>query len=163
MDQAPKTFTLRDAAGEEHHYTCILHRASEGVGISIQLAAVAARPLLEGLEALMVFLQADEADKEQPGKPKPSEMARMASALEEVDLGPVGAALQQALGTPGLEDIVFRVLAHTTRDRQLLVDDRTGRPSHAFDTAYQGNYVELWQAFYAVVQANRFLPLPGTS
>ena len=49
-----------------------------------------------------------------------------------------------------------RLLSLVTRDGQALSN------SHTFNTAYRGNYVELYTAIMKVVQENRFLPLPGT-
>jgi len=151
-------FTLTDAQGVEHAYTVTLHSADQGIPITLALMGKVARPILEGIEALAksgeLLAGLEQIDLD-------SGAGELLKLIAGAELGGLGSALEAALATPGLEGLIYRVLAHTQRDGQALAPG--GKPGVAFMSAYQANYREALSATLQVARLNGFLPLPGIS
>jgi len=151
-----RTFTLRDAEGESHSYEVTLHRATLGQPIMWEIAALLAGPLAGMLGLLVPILDSMAGKKIVEVMDDPASLGRLVDGLRGADLTAVGAGLKAALAQPGNSALVVRLLGQTTRDGRDLADPVQ------FDDAFTGNYLELARAVWEVVQANRFLPLPGT-
>jgi len=72
---------------------------------------------------------------------------------DDVDMGAVMGALKD-LDVDDFIDLSTKVLKYTHRNGKSM-------KGHAFDVAYRGNYLELYQALFEVIKVNKFLPLPG--
>lgn len=148
MSQVVK-FTLKDGAGDVHEYTVMRHGAVEGQDVMWQLVALGAEPIARIAQIALVsgnireLIDADSAKLEQ--------------MLGGADFSTVGADVRKAIVATNMSKLAREVLRHTSRDDKPLHDNI------AFGNAYSGNYGELLQAVWRVVQTNRFLPLPGTS
>ena len=154
------TFRLTDAEGVAHAYEVTLHRATLGMPIMWELAALVAGPLA-GLLSLAGPLL--EAMNGAGGSTKsvraiiedPNILSVVQATLGAADLTAIGRSLQAALAQPSNSGLVLRILSQTERDGVAL-DSPV-----AFDAAYTGNYFELLRAVWEVVITNRFLPLPA--
>lgn len=151
-----RTFTLRDAEGESHTYEVTLHRATIGQPIMWEIAALLSGPLAGLLGLLVPILDGMAGRKIAEVMDDPASMQLVLKSLRTADLSTIGAGLKTALGDPRNTALVGRILSQTTRDGADLADPVK------FDAAFTANYLELVRAVWEVVQANRFLPLPGT-
>lgn len=130
---ASYAFQAKDHAGNTHEYSALLVPADDGFELSLELVAALGEPLFAALGGL----GEDDGDE------------------DDMDLSALGPALK-GIEPKKLARLGRRLLSLVTRDGQALSN------SHTFNTAYRGNYVELYTAIMKVVQENRFLPLPGT-
>lgn len=157
------TFRLVDADGRPHAYEVTLHRASEGMPLMWEIAALVAGPLAGLLSLVGALLAAmRKAVNNAPLTVRgaiedPNILDLVQTALGSADLTSLGRSLQLALAQPGNSALVMRLLAQTTRDGAAL-DSPV-----AFDDAYTANYLELARAVWEVVLANRFLPPLATT
>ena len=155
------TFRLIDADGRPHAYEVTLHRASEGMPLMWEIAALVSGPLAGLLSLVAPLISA--VGGASGGRSlraivdDPNVLATVSAALTGADLTSLGRSLQLALAQPGNSALVMRLLSQTTRDGVAL-DSPV-----AFDAAYTANYLELAHAVWEVVLANRFLPPLATT
>ena len=147
MDSPPDVyeFELTDRHGEVHEYTMAYHPGDEGLDIVLDLGALLAGPLASmlGLAFGSGKLSLD------------SELS--AEAMAAIDWSALGNDLQRHLAAPSSRGLIMRILKHTARDGAPLGKARN------FGRAYAGNYAELFDALWAVVEGNGFLPLDAIS
>lgn len=157
-------FVIKDAEGVPHRYEMTGHPPIQGQAIMWQLLALGAEPLGrladlaltsdELLGQVRAALAAPApADAEAAESTTLSDLAAVAKTL---DLARLGRDVKSAILSADMPKLTRDVLQFTTRDGASLASD-----IH-FAAAYKRNYGELLQAVWQVVQANRFLPLPGT-
>lgn len=155
------TFRLVDADGRPHAYEVTLHRASEGMPLMWEIAALVAGPLAGLLSLVAPLISA--VGGASGGRSlraiieDPAVLVMVTDSLKGADLTSLGRSLQLALAQPGNSSLVTRLLSQTTRDGVALDDP------FAFDDAYTANYMELARAVWEVVLANRFLPPLATT
>lgn len=128
------SFEVNDFEGKPHRYETVLIPASEGMTLSFELVSALGEPLMAALGDLDV----------DPDDPQAS-----------IDLVAVGKAFR-SLDAQGLSRLSGQLCQNTSRDGLALSN------KHEFDKAYRGNYWELYQALWRVIQENRFLPLLDT-
>jgi hypothetical protein len=138
MEQQETTFTLEGADGEKHTYDVALHPGLEGSQIALRLYTMAGEPLGE---LVQTFAQSDDLDGEDDA----------GELLSEVDMSSVVSNIRDAIMSLDSEAFLLEVLKYTDRDGQPLKKEIN------FDEAYRGNYGELWQAVWKVIEANGFL------
>ena len=136
------TFALDDAEGNSHQYEMYYHPAGDGFKISIELVQALGEPLLRAIGDF-----ADAAQEAVSG-------GSAEGLLDDVDLAGAMAALR-SLSPDVLVDLGKRLMCKTTRDG-------AWAKGQTFDTAYRGNYTELYSALWKVIEANRFIPFLGT-
>ncbi len=135
-----------------HVYTVTQHPPTEGYDIVVRLLAAVSDPLastlgpavqgvLEALDGTTSVLDID--------------TGAVASAIDSIDWGVAGPALQRAIPHLSLP-MVRKILRYTWRGELNLADDS------AFDAAFARNYGELFKAVYEVVRFNGFFPLLDT-
>lgn len=147
----PITFTLVDADGQPHEYSCRPHPAREGSDIMWRLVALGAEPLGRAAKGLLHTLDAGNLRQLMDD---PNGLEKIAAA---VDFAALGADVRAALQATPMSELVHAVLKYTSRDGKGLSNPIL------FDAAYTRNYGELLRAAWEAVQANRFLSLPATS
>lgn len=149
MSAAIFTFLLADAAGTQHLYEVMPHNAEEGFAISAQLVELGAPVLLAALAPLLSAGGGEDGTVGGLMERDAGEILRQLPIAEiGARLGPIVAAL------PKMRE---QLLRHAARDGVKFVS------KGAFNTAYQGNYAELYMALFRIVLGNGFLPLPATS
>lgn len=136
-------FRLEDVDGEEHVYDVALHPGSEGQAVATKLAALLSQPLAEAIQAF--------ADREDL-----SADDEAVELLEELDTAEVASHLKATLLELDSWSFFQEIFAYTDRDGEKLSTQTT------FDEAYRGNYGELVEAAWKVIEANRFLHSLGT-
>lgn len=146
-------FTLKDASGQEHSYRGVPHGAIEGQEVMWQLVALGAEPVAR--LAQLALSSSNVRDLLN------ADGAKLQQILGGADFSTVGADVRKALVATNMSKLAREILRNTMRDGKPLSVDASG--NGVFDQAYRANYGELLQAVWRVVQANRFLPLPGTS
>lgn len=140
----PLTFIVIDRAGVEHEYSVLPHNADEGFALSAKLLELGVEPLAQLVAGAL---------QSGPASAEALLDADLGAVLAGVDLGEIGKRLGPVIAAlPGLR---AALLKHTTRDGKKLND------LPAFNSAYQRNYAELYQALYRVVEVNGFLSLPA--
>jgi hypothetical protein len=77
--------------------------------------------------------------------------AAVAAYAKDADLSGVGASLRTAI-TAFDDKLVRDLLANTHRDGSLLAKEA------AFDAAFGGNWLELYELLYKVIEVNKFIP-----
>ena len=150
MDYTVK-FELEDAAGASVQYITHLHPADIGVELSFEVVGVLGEPLMKVLGNLKDA--AKTAAKAASGDVTDEELD---DVFEGLDLGAALASLR-SLDPKSLSSLSKRVLSQTFRNGNSLKDPLK------FGEAYRGNYGELYLAVWKVIEANRFIPLLGTS
>lgn len=145
-------FTLTGADGAEHSYTVVLHPAREGQRITFRLVGAAADPLGRLVAAWAKMDDAQVALAQGVAGLVKAEID-INKVVESVDWSQVGADVRALLWHESMTDIVCDIFAHTIRDGAPMSNGT------AYDKAYRGNYWELMQAAWRIVQANGFFPL----
>lgn len=149
-------FELRDRTGAAHGYAVELHPGSTGMALALRVQALAVEPIVEAVRASLALPQLramvvnPDADT---GMDAGALLLAIVGELQGLDTSHVGPALAAALGAADGPALVRSLLAHTWRDGKAL-----NEPMH-MDAAYRGNYGELMQAVFKVVQLNGFFPL----
>jgi len=131
-------FKLEDHDGNEHVYDVALHPASEGSEIAIRLYTLAGDPIAELISAFASNEDLSEDDD-------------ATELIEDVDMSKVSSNLREALMSLDTTEFIREILSYTDRDGDNLGDKTT------FDSAFRGNYGELWEAVFKVIRANGFL------
>lgn len=157
---APGMVEGRLASGLEWRLS--IHSAEEGVGISLSLMQMAARPLLEALSRV---LQAEEVLRTLLSEGGSTSWEELLALLPQMDLSGIGGELQVALAAhPDLPGLMKRVLKYTHvklpgEDKYQPAITSSGAFSPVFQAKYQTLFLLTWKA----IQANGFLLLPATS
>jgi len=158
----PTEIIVHDYAGNPHTYTVVLHKPSEGMQISYEMirAGGPALPRLIGLVlsddgVLKKLADAAESLKSDDKNLDLADIVKLVS--DHVDLRAAGADLESVLASLDGPSLARRILSRSLRDGAALGNDTN------FDTAYAGNYAEMWLAVVKIAQANRFFPVPTGS
>jgi hypothetical protein len=135
---------INDRHGDPHTYLIAQHNLDEGLAVVGALLAIGGEPLgslLQGALGKLIL---------EGGGLSGVLDAGAADVLAEIDWAAVGRDLAAAVSRVQLPTFVAGILRHTTRDGQPLADPGVR------NTAYRGNYGELYRAVAQVVQANHF-------
>ena len=162
----PVEFILTDGQDEAHEYTVTPHNASDGTALCVQILAAAGEPvgrllssnldvLAQQLPQLIAAAQESEDDSELMAKLE-GDLGGDSLADLDLDLSQAVRDVKAAIVEAGEAEFFRRLFKHTYRD-----GDPLGKKL-VYDSAFQANYLELFQAAWKVVQVNGFLPLLRT-
>ena len=138
-------FELTDSQGISHKYSVMLHPASAGVRLSVQLVRLLGPTLLAVADMSVAGPMGD---------------TDASSILEKIDSSAISGAFA-ALEDVDSDKLLAQLFAQTTRGGHALTSG--GALNETFNNAYRGNYLEMWQAAVKVVMLNNFLPLDSIS
>ncbi len=133
-----QTFTLTDRDGNRHDYSCTPHGAMSGGGLQLMLdvADVVGGVMGAALKAMVGMGDAAES-----------------TSIDLTDISALAENLPRRLMTAGGPKLIARVLENTKRcddsGKWVILSSET-----ALDTAYTGNYGELFRAVWEVLCAN---------
>ena len=144
--RAPLTFTLVDIEGNPHEYLVPLFRTEEGVKLLGRLMGCLGGPLA-GIAGAAAAAFAAEG----------SLSAVISREVASLDTDAVANQLRITFLSGAPADLLLDLVRGATRDSKPL-----SQPL-AIDDAYAGNYLELVQAAWKVVQGNGLLPLSSIS
>ena len=148
-------FDLDDCDGNPHKYAVQLFSCDENIALQLIMGDILAGPLGQVVGAVAAAFAGRE----------PGEEFKLADAVGRVDWGGAGLSIQNfARSVESREGpkLVARVFEHTTRERVELdgegaehkIPDSLAKP-FGRDMAFgDGNYLELWKAFVAVLAVN---------
>ena len=138
-------FELTDSQGVSHKYSVMLHPASAGVRLSVELVRLLG-PTLLAFADVSVNGPIGDAD--------------VAEILSKIDMSTLSSAFA-ALEDVDSDRLLAQIFAQTARGGHGLTSG--GALNETFNNAYRGNYLEMWQAAVKVVVLNNFLPLGSIS
>jgi hypothetical protein len=143
-------FTLADSWGETHRYMMTQHPPTEGVVIAMSLASMVSEPILNLLASMITGTKS--------GKLKDLLDADVGAMLGSIEAAQIGPSVSKALASSEAQRMVqVDLVRYVARDGKPL-DNETN-----FDTAFKGNYLELFKLALEVAKRNRFLPLDAIS
>lgn len=144
---APIEFKVADGDGDMHDYIVTLHGV-DGLPIVMALAAEVGPTLLGALASSPAVLQ-----KAFKAMSSPDHDVQISELIGDLNLPAAAAELRTALADPRKSARLIRdIMHHAIRDGEKMRDDAK------FATAYRGNWFELLQATWRIVQENRFFP-----
>lgn len=162
----PIEFQLTDAQGEPHEYTISPHATSDGSMLALRVLGMAGEPigrLASSNLGVLIDVLPKLAQAAEDKNTSDADLLLLAEqelgALEDLDLdlAQIVQDIQQAVVSAGGDAFFQNLLRGAYRDGKPLAK------RHVYDTAFQANYRELFQAVWKSIQANGFLLFWGIS
>jgi len=158
----PIDFILEDAKGNPHEYTVQPHKSSEGTRLCLRILGMAGEPigrLVSSNLGDLIELVKGAQTGEGKGLDTRIDLDQIMAQIKTLDLdfAQIVRDLQQSIALAGDEKLFQSLFAHTYRDGNPLAKQAV------YESAYVANYMEQFQAAWAVIQANGFLPFFSTS
>ena len=143
-------FTLTDSKGQSHLYKVTPHPGREGTALVIELMGMAMEPLGRIVDSKLSELIQMYLEGEITGESEVEQL--IMEHMPDIEWRQIAGDVRKVLmELPNPQLTIRKILKHTTRDGDRLVDDG------AFDIAYQQNYLEMFKAAAHVTKINGFL------
>lgn len=162
MSTEPVDFTLEDADGDLHEYTCQPHKASEGTRLCLRIMGMAGEPIGRLVSSnlgdlIELVKQAQTGDGQGLDAQIDLDSIFDEAKTLDLDFAQIIRDLQQSIAMAGDEKLFRQLFKYTYRDGEPLAKEGV------YEGAYVANYMEQFRAAWAVIRANGFLPFFTTS